>query len=404
MEIELSFDDEEKTKVVEKALSGQELTVKEIELLLKFRNRDLLMLGIAADYLREKTVGDIVTYVVNRNINYTNVCILGCKFCAYSRQYGSAEAYFIPIEDIVKLAEEAWRLGATEVCIQGGLPPKMDWTFYPRLLKAIKTKVPDIHIHAFSPEEIWYGSKLSKMSYRDFLSMLREAGLDSLPGTSAEILDDAIRREISPGRLSSNEWVSIIKEAHRLSIPTTATIMYGHIESEAHRAKHLFLIREIQKETHGFTEFVPLSFVPYRTKLMNAVHGAPSAQEVISLYAASRLALNSYIKNIQVSWVKEGPRFAQSLLNFGANDFGGTLMNENISSQAGAPYGQYLRPVEIRRLIKEAGRIPAQRDTIYRAIRVFDGAESEYLLPLDTVKDESVFGDYSEMIKRWKYA
>ena len=404
MEIELLFEDESRIKAVEKAISGQDLSVEEIETLLSSRGKDLLMLGVAADYLREKTVGEVVTYVVNRNINYTNVCALSCKFCAYSRSFRSPEAYFIPIEDIVKLTEEAWRLGATEVCIQGGLPPKFDWSFYPRLLKAIKSKVPEIHIHAFSPQEIWFGSKLSKMSYRDFLAMLKEAGLDSLPGTSAEILDDEIRRKISPGRLSANEWISIIKEAHKLGIPTTATIMYGHVERESHRAKHLFIIREIQKETHGFTEFVPLSFVPYRTKLADEVGGPPSAQEVMALYATSRLVLNKYIKNIQVSWVKEGPRFAQMLLSFGANDFGGTLMNENISSQAGAQYGQFLRPSEMRRLIREAGRTPAQRDTLYRKIKVFDNPSDDYLLPLDKIKDESVFGNYSEMAKRWRYA
>jgi len=302
------------------------------------------------------------------------------------------------------LAEEAWELGATEVCIQGGLPPKMDWRFYPQVLKAIKSKIPELHLHAFSPEEIWYGSKLSGMSFGDFIGLLKDAGLDSVPGTSAEILDDDIRKVISPGRISSEEWITIIKEVHRHGIPSTATIMYGHVETEAHRARHLAIIREIQKETHGFTEFIPLSFVPYRTKLMSVVNGPPSAAEVMALYATSRLVLNRYIRNLQVSWVKEGPRFAQMLLDFGANDFGGTLINENISSMAGAGHGQFLSPAEIRRLILEAGRRPAQRDTLYRIIRVFDSVEVDNPLPLEKLGyDGTKFGTYWDMVKRWRY-
>ncbi|MGC8600339.1 MAG: 5-amino-6-(D-ribitylamino)uracil--L-tyrosine 4-hydroxyphenyl transferase CofH [Nitrososphaeria archaeon] len=398
------FSDEERARAVEKAMAGHDLNVDEIELLLKSRNQDLLALGIAANYLRKITVGDTVTYVVNRNINYTNVCILNCRFCAFSRDYRSPEAYFIPVEEIVKMAEEAWNLGATEVCIQGGLPPKMDWKFYPKVLKAIKSRVPEMHLHAFSPEEIWYGSKLSGMSYSEFIGTLKDAGLDSVPGTSAEILDDSVRKKISPGRLSSSEWISIIREVHRQGIPSTATIMYGHVESEAQRAKHLVLIRELQKETHGFTEFVPLSFIPYRTELAEVVGGPPSASEVMALYATSRLVLNRYIKNIQVSWVKEGPRFAQMLLDFGANDFGGTLINESISSMAGAGHGQFMSPVEIRRLIVEAGRKPAQRDTVYRTLKEFEGIQSSTPIPLETIKyDETKFGNYWEMVKKWRY-
>ncbi|MGC8557823.1 MAG: 5-amino-6-(D-ribitylamino)uracil--L-tyrosine 4-hydroxyphenyl transferase CofH [Nitrososphaeria archaeon] len=405
MDVAGLFMDEGRAHAVERALAGQDLSVQEIELLLKSRNQDLLALGIAANYLRRKTVGDSVTYVVNRNINYTNVCILNCRFCAFSRDYRSPEAFFIPVEEIVRMAEEAWRLGATEVCIQGGLPPKMDWKFYPKVLRAIKSRVPEIHLHAFSPEEIWYGSKLSGMSYGDFIGTLKDAGLDSVPGTSAEILDDSVRKNISPGRLSSSEWISIIREVHRQGIPSTSTIMYGHVESEAQRAQHLVTLRELQRESPGFTEFVPLSFIPYRTELAGKVGGPPSASEVMALYATSRLVLNGYIRNIQVSWVKEGPRFAQMLLDFGANDFGGTLINESISSEAGAGHGQFMSPVDIRRLIVEAGRRPVQRDTIYRTLREFEGVESSSPIPLETIKyDESRFGNYWEMVKRWKYA
>jgi FO synthase subunit 2 len=235
--------------------------MREIEKLLKCRGLELHLICLAASILRKETVGDIVTYVVNRNINYTNVCIMRCGFCAFSRDYRNEENYFLPIEEIVKRAKEAYELGATEVCVQGGLPPKLDWEFYPKLLRAIKKEVPQIHIHAFSPVEIWYGAKLANLSYKEFLKMLKEAGLDSIPGTAAEILDDEIRQIMSPGRISTAEWIEIIKTAHKLGIPSTSTIMYGHIEKEIHRAKHLLILKEIQKETRGFTEFIPLSFI-----------------------------------------------------------------------------------------------------------------------------------------------
>jgi FO synthase subunit 2 len=397
--------------IVEKALSNKELTMLEIENLLKCRGLELHLICLAADILRKETVGDIVTYVINRNINYTNVCIMNCGFCAFSRDYRNEENYFLPIEEIVKRAKEAYELGATEVCIQGGLPPKQDWEFYPKLLRVIKKEVPQIHIHAFSPVEIWYGAKLANLSYKEFLKMLKEAGLDSIPGTAAEILDDEIRQIISPGRISTAEWIEIIKTAHKLSIPSTSTIMYGHIEKEIHRAKHLLILKEIQKETKGFTEFIPLSFVHkeapmYKYKLINEVKAGPSGEELIALYATSRIVLNHYIRNIQVSWVKEGPKFAQFLLNCGANDFGGTLINESISSAAGANYGQFLSPKEIRRLIFDAGRIPAQRTTKYEIIKVFKSPVEKGAEPIEEIEwSEERFGSYFRLIKdeRYKY-
>jgi len=242
---------------------------------------------------------------------------MNCGFCAFSRDFRSEETYFLPIEEVVRRAKEAYHLGATEVCIQGGLPPKLDWEFYPKLIREIKKEVPNIHIHALSPVEIWYGAHLSKLGYDEFLKILKEAGLDTIPGTAAEILDDEIRKLISPGRISTNEWVTIIKTAHKLGIPSTSTIMYGHVENEIHRAKHLLILREIQKETKGFTEFIPLSFVyeeapMYKYKLVNNIKAGPTGEEIIALYATSRLVLNNYIKNLQVSWVKEGP----NLLSF----------------------------------------------------------------------------------------
>jgi FO synthase subunit 2 len=403
--------DPEIVSIVEKALSNKELTMLEIEKLLKCRGLELHLICLVADILRKETVGDIVTYVINRNINYTNVCIMRCGFCAFSRDYRNEENYFLPIEEIVKRAKEAYELGATEVCIQGGLPPGQDWEFYPKLLRAIKKEVPQIHIHAFSPVEIWYGAKLANLSYKEFLKMLKEAGLDSIPGTAAEILDDEIRQIISPGRISMAEWIEIIKTAHKLGIPSTSTIMYGHIEKEIHRAKHLLILKEIQKETKGFTEFIPLSFVHkeapmYKYKLINEVKAGPSGEEIVALYATSRIVLNHYIRNIQVSWVKEGPKFAQFLLNCGANDFGGTLINESISSAAGANYGQFLSPKEIRRLIFDAGRIPAQRTTKYEIIKVFKSPVEKGSEPIEEIEwSEERFGSYFRLIKdeRYKY-
>jgi 7,8-didemethyl-8-hydroxy-5-deazariboflavin synthase CofH subunit len=397
--------DPEVVAIVERALSNKDLYLDEVERLLKCRGIDLYLICLAADYLRKETVGDIVTYVVNRNINFTNVCIMNCGFCAFSRDFRSEETYFLPIEEVVRRAKEAYYLGATEVCIQGGLPPKLDWEFYPKLIREIKKEVPNIHIHAFSPVEIWYGAHLSKLGYEEFLKILKEAGLDTIPGTAAEILDDEIRKLISPGRISTNEWITIIKTAHKLGIPSTSTIMYGHVEKEIHRAKHLLILREIQKETKGFTEFIPLSFVyeeapMYKYKLVNGVKAGPTGEEIVALYATSRLVLNNYIKNLQVSWVKEGPKFAQFLLNCGANDFGGTLINESISSSAGAKFGQYMSPKEIRRLIFDAKRIPAQRTTTYSIIRIFKDINEESDIPLEKIEwSEEKFGSYFRLIK-----
>ena len=397
--------DPEVVAIVERALSNKDLYLDEVERLLKCRGIDLYLICLAADYLRKETIGDIVTYVVNRNINFTNVCIMNCGFCAFSRDFRSEETYFLPIEEVVRRAKEAYHLGATEVCIQGGLPPKLDWEFYPKLIREIKKEVPNIHIHALSPVEIWYGAHLSKLGYDEFLKILKEAGLDTIPGTAAEILDDEIRKLISPGRISTNEWVTIIKTAHKLGIPSTSTIMYGHVEKEIHRAKHLLILREIQKETKGFTEFVPLSFVyeeapMYKYKLVNNIKAGPTGEEIIALYATSRLVLNNYIKNLQVSWVKEGPKFAQFLLSCGANDFGGTLINESISSTAGAKFGQYMSPKEIRRLIFDAKKIPAQRTTTYFIIRVFKDINEVSDIPLEKIEwSEEKFGSYFSLIK-----
>ena len=392
--------------ILNRALDDKELSVDDAVALFECNETELNMLIQVADELRKRKTGDLVTYVVNRNVNFTNVCIKRCGFCAFSRDFRGEEGYFLPTEEIVRRAKEAWNLGATEVCIQAGLPPKMDGNLYIDICKAIKKELPDIHIHGFSPEEVLYGAVRSDTSIEDYLKMLKEAGVGSLPGTAAEILDQEIRDMISPGRITVDEWISVIKTAHKLGIPTTSTIMYGHVEQAMHKAKHLALIREIQKETHGFTEFVPLSFIyteapMFKRKTVDSVRAGATRQEVIKMHAISRLMLNNYINNIQVSWVKEGAEFSQFLLGVGVNDFGGTLINESISTAAGAQHGQLLKPREMRNLIRMAGRVPAQRSTSYKILKIFDGAEYED--PLDKVDDTSRFGSYHQLIKLDEY-
>lgn len=388
--------------ILDKALSDKEISVKEgIELLDIKKSNELNLLTIIADQIRSKSVGNVVTYVVNRNINFTNVCIKGCGFCAFSRDFREDEGYFLPAEEIVRRAQEARRFGATEVCIQAGLPPKMDGFLYVDLCKKIKKQIPDIHIHAFSPEEILYGASRAEISIEEYLKLLKDAGIGSLPGTSAEILDQKIRDIISPGRIRVDQWINVIKTAHRLKIPTTSTIMYGHIETNEHISEHMNLIRTIQKETKGFTEFVPLSFVHseapmYNEKLVKNIRTGPTGFEVIKIHAIARLMLNNLINNIQVSWVKEGPRMSQFLLCAGSNDLGGTLMNESISTSAGARYGQLMRPIEITNIIKSCGRIPMQRTSTYKLID--EKLDEDKIGSLDSL-DPNIFGSYDELIK-----
>jgi FO synthase subunit 2 len=389
------------------ALSGKDISVDEAIALLDSTGLEMNLVLTVADELRRETVGDVVTYVINRNINFTNVCIKQCGFCAFSRDFREEEGYFLPTEEIVRRAKEAASLGATEVCIQAGLPPKVDGQLYIDILKAVKKDLPDIHIHAFSPEEVLYGAVRSDTSIEEYLKMLKEAGIGSLPGTAAEILDQSLRDMISPGRISVQNWIRVIKQAHAIGIPTTSTIMYGHIETSRHKAEHIALLREIQKETHGFTEFVPLSFVHTEAPMYNRhtvenVRAGADGNEVIKLHAVARIMLNNYIPNIQVSWVKEGARMSQLLLAAGANDFGGTLINESISTAAGAQHGQLMRPKEIRQLIRSAGRIPAQRSTTYKTIKMFAGESNEEESALDTT-DASQFGSYHQLIKLDKF-
>ncbi|HJS65264.1 MAG TPA: 5-amino-6-(D-ribitylamino)uracil--L-tyrosine 4-hydroxyphenyl transferase CofH [Nitrososphaeraceae archaeon] len=395
------------SEILDKALDNKEITISEVLELLDCKGMEMNMLIAVANYLRKNKNGDVVTYVLNRNINFTNVCIKRCGFCAFSRDFRQEEGYFLPTEEVIRRSKEAYQYGATEVCIQAGLPPKMDGNLYVELCKSIKKEIPNIHIHAFSPEEIMYGAHRSNISVKEYLSRLKDAGLDSIPGTAAEILDQEIRNIISPGRISVKDWIDTIKTAHSIGIPSTSTIMYGHIESHKHIAEHLQLIKNIQKETRGFTEFVPLSFVHteapmFNKNLIDNIKPGPDGAYVLKVHAVSRIFLNNYINNIQVSWVKEGPRMSQILLDAGVNDFGGTLINESISTSAGANNGQILKPKNIRKIIHSAGKIPAQRTSRYKIIKKFCEEDYDDEELLDKVDAES-FGSYQELIKLDKF-
>ena len=393
--------------ILNQSLDSKNISIQQAIELFQTTGTEMIMTAMVADNLRRKAVGDNVTFVINRNINFTNVCIKRCGFCAYSRDFRNEESYFLPTEEVVRRAKEAWNLGATEICIQAGLPPKMDGFLYVDICKAIKKELPNIHIHAFSPEEIMYGSYRSGLSVKEYLRMLKESGLGSLPGTAAEILDQDVRDLISPGRITVADWINVITTAHKLKISTTSTIMYGHVETMEDRAKHLDLLRSIQKQTNGFTEFVPLSFVHkeapmYNHNLVKGIAPGPTGQDVIKMHAVSRIMLNNFINNIQVSWVKEGAKMSQLLLETGVNDFGGTLINESISTSAGSEFGQLMRPKEIRSLIQSAGRVPAQRNSVYGIIKVYDEINDKNESLLDNA-ETTQFGSYHELIKLDKF-
>jgi FO synthase subunit 2 len=395
-------------RILDSALSGQDISVDDATRLFEAEGSDLLAMIAAADHLRTQTVGDVVTYVINRNINFTNVCVKACGFCAFSRGHLAEEGYFLPFDEIIRRAKEAEELGASEVCVQAGLAPGMDGWQYVNLCRALKEAAPSLHIHGFSPEEVLYGSTLTGVSVREYLSALKDAGVGSLPGTSAEVLVDEVRQQISPGRISTGQWIDLVQNAHDVGIQTTSTIMYGHVETARHKATHLSILRDIQKRTGGITEFVPLSFVYeeapmfHRGKIAGLRAGASGA-EVMKMYAVSRLMLNNWIPNLQVSWVKEGPKLSQIALLAGANDFGGTLINESISTAAGAGYGQLMKPSQFRNLIREMGRIPAERSTTYQKMKIFE-TEDHAVDLLDHVNDAAErFGSYRSLVRRKEY-
>src|SRR5215470_12648696 len=358
---------------LEGVLRCEELSFEQGLQLATAEGLDLQALVSVADHLRRETSGETVTYVVNRNINFTNVCFVGCSFCGFGRGPQAADAYSLSFEEVVRRAQEAWDCGATEVCIQGGLPRDLDGFYYRDLLRALKRAIPAMHVHAFSPMEIDYGVLKTGTPLRDYLQMMKDEGLGSIPGTAAEILDDRIRQQLSPNKLPVARWVEIITAAHGLGIPTTSTIMYGHVEEPADWVRHLLLLRSIQKRTAGFTEFVPLGFIHPNTRLYKHGGARPGAQrhEHLRVHALSRVLLHGAIKNIQVSWVKLGFPLSLDCLNAGANDFSGTLMEESISKAAGANFGEYVSPEEFQSLIRSINRVPAERTTTYKIRRTF---------------------------------
>jgi FO synthase len=357
--------------LLEGALDGHELSVEDGVRCLTSEDDDALALIATADAIRRADNGDDVTYVVNRNVNFTNVCFVGCRFCAFKRQRWEADAYTVPIESVLVKVQEAVDRGATEICMQGGINPDMPPFTYRDILSAIKKAFPAIHMHAFSPMEIMYGSRRTAMSYRDYLEMLKDHGLGTIPGTAAEILDDDVREILSHKKVDVRTWIDIVTTAHSLGIRSTSTVMYGHVETPRHVAAHIALLRDLQQLTGGITEFVPLRFIHHNTELYReglVADPPPKGLHDLRVYATSRLMLRGTIDNVQTSWVKLNHELAQLSLMAGANDFGGTLMEESISREAGADAGEYTPVEEIRRLVTAVGRRPVERTTLYKKL------------------------------------
>jgi FO synthase len=355
---------------IEKVMASQDGGVLDREECLRLAHAegdDLFGLVVAANELRQRLVGDVVSYVITRNINFTNICFVGCKFCAFSVSPRDETAYFLSLDELAHKCREAESWGATEVCIQGGLPRNLPPFYYRDILRAVKAATPKIHAHAFSPMEMIYGVELTGMPICEYLLMLKDNGLDTLPGTAAEILDDSVRHVLSRNKLSSAQWREVIETAHRCGIRSTSTMMYGHSETPEHWVNQMLLLREIQAHTGGFTEFVPLGFIHDNTLLFaqGLSRSGGTLAEHLKVHALARLVLAGSINHIQVSWVKLGREVSQLALLAGADDYGGTLFEENISRLAGATAGQYTSAAEFQERILELGRVPAQRNTVY---------------------------------------
>jgi FO synthase len=359
--------------ILDRATTGHALNESEIVALFGARGGAFASVCSAADALRAETTGARVSYIVTRNINYTNICYFRCKFCAFSKGKLSenlrGRPYDLDLEEIARRALEAWDRGAVEVCLQGGIHPDYTGATYLTICRAIKDVVPGIHVHAFSPLEITQGAATLGISVEDFLAELKEAGLGSLPGTAAEVLDDEVRAIICPDKVTTAQWLSVVDAAHRIGLKTTATIMFGHVDHPEHWARHLLRLRRQQEKSGGFSEFVPLPFVPMETPihLRGLCRLGPTFREAVLMHAVARLALHPVIPNIQTSWVKMGPEGAAACLNAGCNDLGGTLMNESITRAAGAAHGQEMPPEAMERIIRDLGCTPWQRTTLYQA-------------------------------------
>ena len=354
--------------------SSRDLNETEIESLFTARGRDFDSVVEFADEIRRRVNGDVVSYVVNRNINYTNICYFKCQFCAFSKgklaENLRGRPYDLSNEELCRRVVEAWDRGGTEVCLQGGIHPAYTGEKYLEVVRTVKAAVPEIHVHAFSPLEIWQGAKTSAQSLKDFLQNLKQVGLDTLPGTAAEILDDEIRAIICPDKINTEQWLTVMRTAHECGLKSTATIMYGHIERPIHWARHLVRIRTLQQQTGGFTEFVPLPFIHMEAPmyLKGKARPGPTFREAVLMHAVARIALHPHITNIQASWVKLGREGVRAVLNAGCNDLGGTLMNESISRAAGTVHGQELHPQVMEALIYSLGRVPVQRTTLYGTV------------------------------------
>jgi FO synthase len=375
-------------RILDSAQAGRQLDETDVVALFAARGSDFERVCAAADALRAAVNGERVAYVVNRNINYTNVCYFRCQFCAFSKGKLSANLrgrpYDLALEEIQRRCREAWERGATEVCLQGGIHPDYTGATYLAICRAIKAVTPDIHIHAFSPLEVTQGARTRGLPVPAFLAELKAAGLGTLPGTAAEILDDEVRRVICPDKITTQQWLDVVAAAHSIGLRTTATIMYGHVEGLEHWARHLLRLRTLQQRTGGLSEFVPLPFVPMETPIY--LHGrarsGPTYREAILMHAVARLVLHPHVVNIQTSWVKMGPEGVKACLRAGANDLGGTLMNESITRAAGAVHGEELPPAAMEALISSIGRQPAQRTTLYQDVAAERRAASFAAAPL----------------------
>ena len=381
-------------KAVERCEAGLRPSFKQLQTLFDARGEAFDYVLNSADRMRQQSVGDNVTYVINRNINYTNVCTYKCRFCAFSKQtkkvHSNERSYDISGEELARRTREAWQRGATEVCLQGGIHPDYTGQTYIDIISTVREACPQIHIHAFSPLEIMHGAKSLNVEIAEFLTMLKDVGLNTLPGTAAEILHDEVRKILCPDKLTSSEWLNVMNTAHRVGFRTTATIMFGHVDSSEHWAEHILAVRDLQADTGGFTEFVPLPFVPTEAPAFyrGLVRKGPTWREAILMHAVSRLAFMGLIENIQVSWVKMGREGAVECLKAGANDLGGSLMNESITRAAGSKHGQEWSPVEMDWTIRNLGRIPCNRTTLYQEAssdRIHSARNAIDLLPVENL-------------------